>query len=367
VRKLLVALLLVLGAYSAGAMAATRAQALASCAAYDAAYCVGTGPRTCADHPYPANNPPFIRIDAGAGGSCSSTPWTYTPEPSCTAGSSGPSGFFDYGTDEGNTSGFPLLICSSLCEYTFSGAAPAARSLTLGVYHYYAQGTFTGTGSSCTENTDPMPVGATAPGADTCAAGQSMGTVNGKTVCLNSSGQVAPQPPVTKPVETTQKTTGVNTQGETTSTEITTNHINNTTTTTIVTTHPDGSTTTAKTLTADPTPPEDESFSPPLGGPAPTHAGGWYTSKYPDGLRGVWDSRKAALFNSPLGAAIANMAVPVGSGTIPSWTLDLNMGMGGMGNLGVYTIGLPAWLWSVMRVLVLLSAAFVCRRIVFGG
>jgi hypothetical protein len=113
--------------------------------------------------------------------------------------------------------------------------------------------------------------------------------------------------------------------------------------------------------------PDCNPFVSPGAGTMPTHAGSWYTAKYPDGLRGVWDSRKAALFATPLGAAIANMAVPVGSGSYPTWTLDLNMGMGGHGNLGTHVLSVPGWIWDVAKVIMLLSAAFLCRRIIFGG
>lgn len=88
---------------------------------------------------------------------------------------------------------------------------------------------------------------------------------------------------------------------------------------------------------------------------------GWYTSKYPGGLHAVWDTRKAALFATPLGAAIANMAVPVGAGAEPSWTFTL------WRINGTYTLALPSWIWAVMKSILLLSAAFACRRIIFGG
>lgn len=88
---------------------------------------------------------------------------------------------------------------------------------------------------------------------------------------------------------------------------------------------------------------------------------GWYTSKYPGGLHAVWDTRKAALFATPLGGAIANMAVPVGAGAEPSWTFTL------WRINGTYTLALPSWIWTVMKSILLLSAAFACRRIIFGG
>jgi len=87
----------------------------------------------------------------------------------------------------------------------------------------------------------------------------------------------------------------------------------------------------------------------------------WYTSKYPGGLHAVWDTRKAALFATPLGAAIANMAIPVGAGAEPSWTFTL------WRINGTYTLALPSWIWMVMKSILLLSAAFACRRIIFGG
>lgn len=102
----------------------------------------------------------------------------------------------------------------------------------------------------------------------------------------------------------------------------------------------------------------------PFVGPGPGAFGSsssWYTSKYPGGLHAVWDTRKAALFATPLGEAIANMAVPVGAGAEPSWTFTL------WRIDGTYTLSLPSWIWSVVKSILLLSAAFACRRIIFGG
>ena len=65
--------------------------------------------------------------------------------------------------------------------------------------------------------------------------------------------------------------------------------------------------------------------------------------------------------SSPLGAAIVNMAVPVGTGSEPSWTFTL------WHIAGTYTLAIPSWIWSAVRAIMLLSAAFVCRRIIFGG
>lgn len=107
--------------------------------------------------------------------------------------------------------------------------------------------------------------------------------------------------------------------------------------------------------------PDCNPFVGPGDGVMPSHTGSWYTSKYPGGLHGVWDSRKAALFETPLGAALANMVVPVGAGSEPSWTFTL------WGIAGTYTLAMPSWLWGVVRAILLLSAAFACRRIIFGG
>lgn len=111
----------------------------------------------------------------------------------------------------------------------------------------------------------------------------------------------------------------------------------------------------------NPTAAECVPFSAPSGGSLPSTAATWYTSKYPGGITGIWDSHAAALFASPLGTAIANMAVPVGSGSEPSWTFTF------WRTPGSYTIALPAGLWAVLKAIVLLSAAFACRAIIFGG
>lgn len=108
-----------------------------------------------------------------------------------------------------------------------------------------------------------------------------------------------------------------------------------------------------------------DTFSAPATGTLAQKTGTWYDSKYPGGLNAIWDARKAALMASPLGAAIANMALPSGSGSVPSWTLNFNIAH--FYNLGTYTLSIAPWIWAVVKTLVLLSAAFACRRIIFGG
>ncbi len=125
---------------------------------------------------------------------------------------------------------------------------------------------------------------------------------------------------------------------------------------------PAASSTPSTSFCADnPTAAECVAFSAPASGALPSTAATWYTSKYPGGITALWDSHSAALFASPLGSAIANMAVPVGSGSIPTWTFSF------WGIAGTYTLAIPSWLWAVLKAIVLLSAAFACRAIIFGG
>jgi len=107
--------------------------------------------------------------------------------------------------------------------------------------------------------------------------------------------------------------------------------------------------------------PTATAFVAPASGTLPAAPGSWYTSKYPGGINGVWDARKTQLFATPLGGALANMSVPEGSGSEPVWQFTL------WGINGTHSLSLPSWIWAVVKAILLLSAAFACRRIIFGG
>lgn len=178
-----------------------------------------------------------------AGATCPAT-YTYNSttklceRQACDVGQVTASGFFDVGVDQNSNGGAPTLTyCSNGCSSVYQGGSVSARALVSGTYHYYAQGNYVTDGFTCTGN-GSAPVGSAAPPADTCAANQNAGTVNGKMVCTAADGTAA-NPNGTTPAgttttnnsttNTTTNTTTTNTSNGTYSTSTSTSTTNNTT------------------------------------------------------------------------------------------------------------------------------------------
>lgn len=172
--------------------------------------------------------------------------------PPCTSGETLSSGFYDMGT---SPTAMPQHSgCDGGCGTSFNGTFPVSRALVGGVYHYFGQGSFVKDGSTCsTGSPSPTSAGSSTP-APTCASGQSMGQVNGQTVCLGSGG--TPTNPNASPAPNTKTTTPTvsNPDGSTTQTS-TQQNADGSTTTTTTNTAPDGTvTTSSNTVNADGTP-----------------------------------------------------------------------------------------------------------------
>lgn len=149
----------------------------------------------------------------------------------------------------------------------------------------------------------------------------------------------------TNPDGTTTTTVTVNNltyQGDTVT-------VTNTTTTT---TNPDGTTTTTN---------EDNGGSPSDSQmPAVPKL---YEQKYPDGVKGVWDSYSTAIGQIPLIAWVKSLSPSFGDGGCPVWIIPIDV-------LGIRTSGdvsIPCWLWGVLKVIFNISALLAARKLIFGG
>lgn len=89
-----------------------------------------------------------------------------------------------------------------------------------------------------------------------------------------------------------------------------------------------------------------------------------YKQKYKDGLKGVWDSKKEQLMDSQFIKSIKSLA-PNGmsTGTCPRWTLGFDMGFANYGN---QELPFPCWLVPFLKAVVMLTAAFTSRKIIWG-
>lgn len=124
------------------------------------------------------------------------------------------SGFYDIGT---SASGSPVTYgCTGGCSVIFSGSSPAGTSVVGGVRRYYAKGFYSYDGSTCTAGTSPSTSSAAVP-ADSCAANQTKGTINGQVVCVDNATKTpvntgtAPATSTTGTISSTDAKTGATT------------------------------------------------------------------------------------------------------------------------------------------------------------
>ena len=90
-----------------------------------------------------------------------------------------------------------------------------------------------------------------------------------------------------------------------------------------------------------------------------------YEQKYPDGLVGVWESRKAELTASSLMALLAQLMPSIApGGTCPQWLIAVDVGVA---NFGTHDVSPPCSIWPILASIVIVSALLLARRLVFGG
>lgn len=109
-------------------------------------------------------------------------------------------------------------------------------------------------------------------------------------------------------------------------------------------------------------PPEDNATDTPLAGIPEL-----YKQKYPDGISGVWSSFKTKFNQTPFVNLIHQLTPNIPSGgSCPFWTIDLSWTPGG--SMGVYRIGYDyCFIWPILKIIIIITALFAARRLVFGG
>lgn len=91
-----------------------------------------------------------------------------------------------------------------------------------------------------------------------------------------------------------------------------------------------------------------------------------YEKKYPDGLIGVWDAKKAQFEQTSFFRMIGELTPKIGqAGSCPSWSIDLSWTPGG--SMGVHQLQPPCMIWPILKVIVIISALFLARALIFGG
>lgn len=129
-------------------------------------------------------------------------------------------------------------------------------------------------------------------------------------------------------------------------------------------THPDGST--SQEVTEEPeteTPSQEEPAYSVQDSDFP-EVGPFYEQKYPDGLQGVWSNASAQLNDSAF-MSFLNSFVPNFSGSCPSWSMSFDIAS--WASYGSHNFPSLCYVFDFIKVIILVSAAFLCRSIIFGG
>ena len=308
----------------------------------------------------------------------SNTACVSTGPSNCTAGTVLASGYFDIGTNPNKSPA--IFACVNGCMATFDGISPAGSTLVGGVKHYFASGFYGSSTTACTAGVDGPSVTslATVP-SPACAAGQVLGTVNGKPTCAAS----APEPGASSPTASadpsksssaTTSTTTTNPDGSTTTTKTTTyqnadGSTGKTTTTTV--TQPSGAATSSTANEGDipnddstDEEGEDEGGGIATNTPLPAKPT-LYEPVSSGGFAEVWNEKSAALKSTPVFSFVSSLAPSnLGDGGCPSWSIPTGQVLG-------ITVGgsasIPCYVWTFIRLVMVISSLLLARRLIFGG
>lgn len=92
-----------------------------------------------------------------------------------------------------------------------------------------------------------------------------------------------------------------------------------------------------------------------------------YERKYPDGIKGVWRDKIAAIKAAPLFNLVGSLmpANIASSGTCPAFMIPVNFGK--WGEYGNLDFSPPCMVWDFGKVIIIISALLLSRRLIFGG
>lgn len=90
----------------------------------------------------------------------------------------------------------------------------------------------------------------------------------------------------------------------------------------------------------------------------------FYTQKFPGGFKDVWEKNKATFDSSALVSFLKSF-VPSFSGSCPSWSMSFDIMP--HANFGSREFGSLCYIFAVIKVIMLVTAMFTCRAIIFGG
>jgi len=91
---------------------------------------------------------------------------------------------------------------------------------------------------------------------------------------------------------------------------------------------------------------------------------GFYTSVYPDGINGMFEG-KIEGFKTTEFYVFLEQFKPTFTGTPPNMSFCMNFGT--YMNLGCFDLVLDPRIWPALKIFILITAGFTCRKILFGG
>lgn len=89
-----------------------------------------------------------------------------------------------------------------------------------------------------------------------------------------------------------------------------------------------------------------------------------YEPKYPDGPAGVWNANKPSIETTEFYNGIKSMFPSMGGGACPAFKIP-SISLGAFGSLGAHTFDVPCWIFSAIGLILLTTAAFTARKIIF--
>lgn len=168
------------------------------------------------------------------------------------------------------------------------------------------------------------------------------------------------------PTSTTTSPSGTTTTTSNTKIDITygDNYYDYRKTKTTVVTKPDGTTETTTETEPETEQPREEESEPTFTDSALPQIEPFYDPIYKVGLGGVWQQRMAEVDNSPF-IDFMHSFVPSFASSCPSFALGFNISS--WANYGTVSFWSLCWIFDFIKVVMLVTAAFLCRALIFGG
>ncbi|MDX2367540.1 MAG: hypothetical protein QNK36_03920 [Colwellia sp.] len=92
---------------------------------------------------------------------------------------------------------------------------------------------------------------------------------------------------------------------------------------------------------------------------------GYWETDYENGLQGVMDEQLIDIKNTEFFTFLQQFNPSIGGGSAPSYQMCFNIGS--LGNFGCHSFNIDPRVFPAIRIFILVTAGFLCRKILFGG